>query len=132
MKLLNWGRYTTHEKTHLKIKEKEKSEGNESIREEYLFLTKPVYVGKETGKSIAAMFFSFDDSFKKHKCKLCEYSSRHQRVEQHILAAHLPMVNLFQCEVCGKNVRYSEARFKEHVLQHNQESKIVQNVTKTA
>jgi len=132
MKLLNWGRYTTHEKTHLKIKEKEKSEGNESIREEYLFLTKPVYVGKETGKSIAAMFFSFDDSSKKYKCKLCEYSSRHQRVEQHILAAHLPMVNLFQCEVCGKNVRYSEARFKEHVLQHNQESKIVQNVTKTA
>eukprot|EP00090_Calanus_glacialis_P008117 TRINITY_DN16452_c0_g1_i1.p1 TRINITY_DN16452_c0_g1~~TRINITY_DN16452_c0_g1_i1.p1 ORF type:complete len:928 (-),score=120.00 TRINITY_DN16452_c0_g1_i1:51-2834(-) len=122
MKLLNWGRYTTHEKTHLKIKEREKSEGNDVISEEYLFLKEPVYVGKESGKIIAAMFFRFDANIKKYKCKLCEYSSRHQRVEQHILAAHLPMLNLFQCEVCGKNIRYSEARFKEHVLQHNQKS----------
>ena len=125
MKLLNWGRYTTHEKTHQRIKEKGKPEGNEDIREEYLLLAKPVYVGKEKGKSIAATFFSYDESIKKYKCKLCEYSSRHQRVEQHVLAAHLPMVNLFQCKVCGKNVRYSEARFKEHVLQHKQENTVV-------
>ena len=118
MKLLNWGRYTTHEKTHLRAKEKEKLNGNEVIREEYLFLKEPMYVGKEKGKQIAAMYFDYNSKAKNYECKLCQYASRHQRVEQHVLAVHLPMVNLFRCDVCGKFMRYSEARFKEHVLQH--------------
>jgi len=118
IKLRNWGRYTTHEKVHEGPRRKAPAHQTFTIDQEYHLLKEPVFLGKNEGHKAARTYFYLDENTQEYKCKLCKVKGKHQRVELHVLANHLPMVYLFMCEYCGKQFRYSEGRYKDHVEEH--------------
>ena len=126
--LRNWSRYTTHRSTHgrtraapaPRARRKHWREESGGPEEGHHLLQEDTFVGKEEGLRIARGYFQYSEEAGRYQCKLCEYRGRHQTVEQHVLAIHLRRLYLFRCEICGKQFRYSENAFKDHVSLHSE------------
>jgi hypothetical protein len=125
--LRNWSRFTTHRSTHEKARpaaERTRPRrqpfraGSGRVELQQHLLQEDVFVGKEEGLRIAREYFYFSEEAAKYQCKMCQYTGRHQTVEQHVLAIHLRKLHLFRCDTCGKMIRYSENAFKDHQLLH--------------
>jgi len=83
----------------------------------YHLLTQDLYVGAETGKKIVKQYYH-QVKGRLFECNVCGFQSGARGVECHIFAKHLTHLNLYRCDVCGKQFRYSKKTYLSHCELH--------------